>query len=169
MIHVGFTGTRRGMTFEQKHNVRVLLLALRSAPCEPLRCNHRLIAHHGDCIGADAEFHAIARELGCFIVGHPPTDDTRRAFCGFDETRTPLHFAHRNAHIVSGSHYMLGAPAEDEERLHGGTWSTIRLTRKRGTPIATVMPSGRLLDRWLDILPMETMVFRAAARTEVAP
>lgn len=42
-------------------------------------------AHHGDCMGADKQFHELAKELGAtVIVVHPPEDDKKRAFCKGD-------------------------------------------------------------------------------------
>ena len=38
--------------------------------------------HHGDCIGADASFHNIAKESRKRIVIHPPEND---GFCNRDK------------------------------------------------------------------------------------
>jgi len=46
-MRVGFTGTSQGMTRPQQEAVAALLLD--PVPNE---------AHHGNCVGADAEFHA---------------------------------------------------------------------------------------------------------------
>jgi hypothetical protein len=51
MIAIGFTGTRYGMTPDQRSAI-ARLIAETAGP-EPF------FAHHGDCIGADAEFHEL--------------------------------------------------------------------------------------------------------------
>lgn len=75
---IGFTGTRYGMTEEQKKSLRNLLLELGGE--FPLA---RKTVHHGDCVGADREFHYLAAEIfgPCDIVIHPPEDDEFRAYC----------------------------------------------------------------------------------------
>jgi hypothetical protein len=51
-VSFGFTGTRQGMTAEQKSVLRNLLGGGAGE------------FHHGDCIGADSEGHDIADECG---------------------------------------------------------------------------------------------------------
>jgi hypothetical protein len=62
--------------------------------------------HHGDCVGADTEFHKLIRHLfpKAKIISHPgfPESDSRRANNACDEIRPipkggPLK---RNRHIV---------------------------------------------------------------------
>lgn len=48
MIHIGFTGTQRGMTGVQIRVVMQLLISLAATD-----------VHHGDCIGSDDDFHLI--------------------------------------------------------------------------------------------------------------
>ena len=50
-----------------------------SSPQEDTLCNllsllsgFIAVAHHGDCLGADAEFHELCRETGLKIHVHPP-------------------------------------------------------------------------------------------------
>jgi len=144
VIHIGFTGTRHGMSEEQRIAVDVSVCDLIGGDL-----NLRVHAHHGDCVGADAQFHKIATDYGCKTVGHPPWGRTRRAFCAFDEVRSSLPFLERNRAIVSESNFMLAAPLELEEQPRGGTWHTIRLTRKVGKPLAIVWRDGRVTkERW---------------------
>ena len=87
LIRIGFTGTRNGMSLEQKHNVRVLMLTILHDYGSAERQ-----AHHGDCVGADAEFHEIAESLGFFTVGHPPSNPSLRAFCKVNYAHPPLPY-----------------------------------------------------------------------------
>lgn len=135
MIHrafsVGFTGTQRGMTGAQRREVAHLLRLLGAK-----------VVHHGDCVGADADFHAIARAAKCAIIGHPPSNRIKRAFCEFDETRQARGYLERNARIVAAADFVIATPGEMEEQLRSGTWSTIRTTRKAGKPLSIVYPTG---------------------------
>ena len=72
MIHtIGFTGTRRGMTQRQIERVTELI-----AKHEPK------VVRHGDCIGADAQFHEIClASVWCDIIIHPPSNPSARAYC----------------------------------------------------------------------------------------
>lgn len=160
MIHVGFTGTRHGMTFQQIHNVRVLLVCLKQWRTDRTE-SATLTCHHGDCVGADAKFHEIARAMGgTRLVGHLPVDESHRAFCMFDEAREPLTHMKRNREIVRASQFMIATPFEAVEQERGGTWATIRMARKAKVPIAVVTPAGPLLDSWPAELgiPSETMI-----------
>src|SRR5262245_13605371 len=131
MIHVGFTGTRHGATDAQHAAMRRLLETLTE-----------VTAHHGDCVGADAQFHAIARALKWRIVIHPPVDDSERARCEGDESRAPLTHMKRNKAIVDAATLMLAAPYQMTEQELGGTWKTIRMARKAKKPLVIVFPDG---------------------------
>lgn len=142
MTELGFTGTRFGMTPAQKAAV-----AKRLAAYDPAT----VVAHHGDCIGADADFHALCRDAGVAkIVAHPghpdgrPTDTSQRAFTDADEVREPKPFLVRNGDIVDESSEMIATPAEFTETQRGGTWSTIRRARRGGRPLTIVFPDGEV-------------------------
>jgi hypothetical protein len=68
---VGFSGTRAGMTAQQKERLEFKLRELR-------RLDFHWF-HHGDCTGADAEAHDIAKTLGYKIAIHPPNEPFLRA------------------------------------------------------------------------------------------
>lgn len=131
-LHVGFTGTRYGMSALQKTALRVSLQEI-----------HGDVFHHGDCIGADAEAHTIAVELGMKIVIHPPVDERHRAFCtGHVEIRAALsHFA-RNRAIVDESEILLVGPLQMERQPYGGTWYTHDYGLKRAKKVMLVLPDG---------------------------
>jgi hypothetical protein len=139
MIHVGFTGTRSGMTERQKERVWEFVQY------------KDFYAHHGDCVGADAEFDAIVRKAqGCRgVIIHPPIEAHLRAFCKpqtpYDVVRNLAPYIDRNAMIVRESEVMLAAPKEMHERPRGGTWSTIRHARFLERPIHIFFPNGAVI------------------------
>lgn len=129
---VGFTGTREGMTTDQIITVDGILsddLIIRWA-------------HHGDCVGADADFHRIAKLQGLFTKGHPPTDPKLRAYCDFDEIADPRPYLLRNGDIVTETDFLIATPKEMTEQKKGGTWWTVRCARSEGKPIMIVWPDG---------------------------
>lgn len=128
MIRVGFTGTREGMTRRQQDQVHRLLI---DSGCSEF--------HHGDCVGADAQAHALAEDLGLRIVIHPPDDPEHRAWRLACIVRDPKPYLARNRDIVNGCDLLIAAPRAPEAR-HSGTWSTVRYARKRAIRIEVVYP-----------------------------
>lgn len=127
-IHVGFTGTRRGMTEAQKHTVTDLL---RGADW----------LDHGDCVGSDVDAHEIARGLGIQVCIHPPISERFRAHCVGDFVHIPLDYIWRNRRIVMDTWWLIATPERPEER-RSGTWSTVRYARRIGRRVVVVMPDG---------------------------
>jgi hypothetical protein len=124
--HVGFTGTRQGMSDHQKKTLRKAMLAANMDGIE--NC-----LHHGDCKGADAEAHAIAVELGWDIIIHPPVKRIMRAYCGDGAIiLPPLDYLARDEEIVRVSGFIFAAPKSDTEERRSGTWYTVRHARKLG-------------------------------------
>lgn len=137
--HVGFTGTQTGMTPEQITEVDMLLFDNLTTSC----------AHHGDCIGADAQFHKLSRLNGLELHGHPPINPSKRAFCEFYSTEMveeEKEYIERNHDIVNMVDWMIACPAGFEEELRSGTWATIRYARKTGRPGYIVWPDGEVTD-----------------------
>lgn len=123
-LHVGFTGTRHGMSEPQRHAVADRLTALADIHRVPI------VAHHGCCIGADEDFHAIARERGWRVIGHPGPDWPSGELCAYTicgETVDPDPYMVRNQAIVDVAHVMIATPLEARPQRRGGTWSTIRM------------------------------------------
>lgn len=137
-MKVGFTGTRKGMNDHQKDGVRRLLIDLGATE-----------GHHGDCEGADEEFHSICVELGIRTVGHPPMIQTFRAFCEVDDVFPPRDYLVRNRNIVRNVEQIIGAPKDQvaPHSLRGqGTWSTIKYSRERAKkPTHIVYPGGSIV------------------------
>jgi len=150
MIHVGFTGTRFGANEVQLDVMRRVLGEL----VRGSRADERFTAHHGDCVGADAQFHALARELGWSVLIHPPVDDSERARCIGDETREPLTHMKRNKAIVTEAAFMLAVSYDMTEQEYGGTWKTIRMARKAQKPLVIVFPDGSTQGTWLASPPV---------------
>jgi hypothetical protein len=134
-MKIGFTGSQTGGTPQQLDTLQYLLSGLKKFS----------EAHHGDCIGADAQFHMICAHLGVDIVIHPPTNKSKRAFCeDFLECRPAKGYLERNHDIVDDSELMIAVPPTMEEILRSGTWATIRYARKTKTYLVIIFPDGRV-------------------------
>ncbi len=131
-MKIGFTGTRRGMTDAQRNSLRKFL---QTAAGE---------FHHGDCIGADEQAHDIAEAAGFEIHIHPPLNPTKRAFkiTHVSRMRPELPYLARNRNIVFATDELVATPAEPEEQLRSGTWSTVRFARTRNRPITIIYPDA---------------------------
>lgn len=105
--------------------------------------------HHGDCVGADESAHGFVTNLqvlrpGLIVVGHPPVDESRRAFCLCDQTWMPKPFLDRNHDIVNATDWLLALPATEQEVQRSGTWATIRYARRQRKPIVIIYPDGHV-------------------------
>ena len=133
-MEVGFTGTKMGTSDPQLGSLIEIVEGLDFER-----------AHHGDCLGADCEFHVVLRTVAehVHIVGHPPKEHKYRAFCDFDEECDPRQFLVRNRHIVDASDLMIACPGGTKELRRGsGTWATIRYARKQKVPLVIIWPNG---------------------------
>lgn len=139
MIHIGFTGTQRGMTKAQADTVMHLLFGLG---------DREFIAHHGDCLDADAQFDALVRLGPGFrgVVLHPPDIDAKRAFIDRHlpciEVRPARPYLERNEHIVFASNAMIATPKENHMTTRSGTWATVRRAIAFHSPLAIVLTGG---------------------------
>jgi hypothetical protein len=109
---------------------------------------HRtFFAHHGDCVGADAEFDAIVRRADGLrgVIMHPSNLSTR-AYCTprypHDVVRDPLDPVVRDKIIVDQVGAMIATPKHSAPVLRSGTWTTIRYAILVGRPLCIVMPDG---------------------------
>lgn len=126
--HIGFTGTRHGMSAEQRARVVLEIAQLVSVSIGA-------VVRHGLCVGGDEEFHEIVRPLrNVYIVGHPGPAWPDGPLCArgliCDGIMAPRPYMRRNADIVSVSRVMIAAPFEDTPQPRGGTWGTIAIARK---------------------------------------
>lgn len=124
-MKIGFTGTREGMSQNQKEQFI-------------LKCDELGITefHHGDCEGADAEAHDIVREFfpHVWIEVYPPKSTYRQAFRKGDKHHPPESYLTRDYKIVQNTDFLIGAPKSDTEIIRSGTWTTIRYGRKLKKP-----------------------------------
>ena len=135
-MKIGFTGTRHGMANEQKKSLHLLLKNTLKKVTE---------FHHGDCIGSDADAHKIIKTniLTNKIVIHPPSYNKFRANCKGDVALQPLPYIERNHNIVDETDVLVATP-DTPEKLHSGTWATIRYARKQHKDIYIIRPSGKI-------------------------
>ena len=97
--------------------------------------------HHGDCVGADAEAHAIADENNAYIVVHPPSNPKSRAFVeGYGVRLLPRPYLERNHAIVDSTDLLIATPKQTFEVRRSGTWATVRYARDIGRAITILYP-----------------------------
>jgi len=131
-MEIAFTGTQAGMTNAQKAAFKKLLVELGVKTF-----------HHGDCIGADADAHSIAHELGSIdIIIHPPSVNTKRAYCSSTKIMPPEEYLVRNRRMVNLSVGLIATPKVDYEVLRSGTWMTVRYAVKSYRPVWIIWPNG---------------------------
>ena len=131
MIKIGFTGTRHGMSEEQKSEFKKII---KSKECEEF--------HHGMCIGSDEQAHQIAKDTKIKVVGHPPSFKKFMATTECDITKKPFDYLKRNKNIVDEAEILIATP-DVKEKVRSGTWSTIRYARKKGKRIYIIHKNGR--------------------------
>ena len=146
-MNFGFTGTQQGMTIAQNQSVIKFLVK-----------NHPKEVHLGDCIGSDYQFFGMImtsnykhKELPRITtIGHIPDNDSKRAFCHYDEERVPKPYLERNKDIVEACDVLLATPYEQEQVLRSGTWATVRYSLSLEKPTIIFFPDGSVKDyNWL--------------------
>ncbi len=135
---VGCTGTRDGMTDRQMRKVASVLGDV-GVPFD---------AHHGDCVGADSQFHDMCRAVSdaVRIVVHPPSDPRFRAWRHGDVIVPECTYLVRNRAIVDAATLLIAAPKTTAETVRSGTWSTVRYALATGVPVVVVSPTGEVVD-----------------------
>ncbi len=136
---VGFTGTREGMTDEQFARVQIFI--------EDLQKDLPLSGLHGDCVGADNDFHDICREAGMEVSKRPCRAPMElRANTDAKPIASPMAPMKRNQLIVDDCEFLLACPPTEEELKRSGTWATIRMGRRSGKQVIIVYPDGTLVE-----------------------
>jgi hypothetical protein len=151
---VSFTGTQDGMTIQQNGAILRILELYLSGRDDPKDVE----VHHGDCVGADQEFHDIAHSLGCHTVSHPASKGDgywgwdskphkKRAFCQVDEIKMPRPPLIRNKDMVDICDVLLATPKTKIEIMRSGTWATVRYARKKVKYHIIIWPNGSIIDK----------------------
>lgn len=135
MLHVGFTGTRDGMSDRQKLSFSWLIRQL---------LGNGLTLHHGDCMGADEQAHDLAIQTTSHIVIHPPENTMFAAHkSGYSSVVTrldPKPYMHRNRDIVKSSSLLIATPRTMVEETRSGTWATVRFARTQRCMVLVLDP-----------------------------
>lgn len=135
MTSLGFTGTRHGMANKQREGV-----------AEFLRQHLPATVHHGDCLGADSQFHDSALLLLPVpprIESHPCNLTKWRAYRKADVVHEVKPPKDRNKDIVRLSNELLAAPEGPlAEHPRSGTWQTIRLGLSFKKTVTVIWPDG---------------------------
>ena len=163
MIDIGFTGTRAGCTAAQLCTLGAVFQRMNAggSPDGSVEVfNHRTIrGHHGDCVGADAEFHTLVLAFGGGVIIHPPLNGNFRAHCQHAvEVRPAKGYVPRNHDVVNESKWIFACPkemVEPTDRRGGGTWATVRyaageLAKKppgRPRKVIVILPDGSEIRR----------------------
>ena len=134
-MHLGITGTRKGMTEKQFNCIKNMIK-------EDSTVTH---FHHGDCQGVDVQVAILFEHYrpDVWIISHPSNGPTR-AHGPADETMKPKDYLVRDQDNVNASDYLWAAP-NGAEIVRSGTWATVRMARKKGIPITIVMPNGEVI------------------------
>jgi len=138
IYRIGFTGTREGLTEEQKKALRTFLQN------QFLHITKEGHFHHGDCIGADEQASFIAREVGFSIYGHPPINPKYRAYFDNDVEFESKEYLVRNHDIVDSTSLLVACPKRDLEEWRSGSWATIRYAHKIKKETKIIFPNGRI-------------------------
>ncbi len=136
MSSFGFTGSSKKVPEPQSAWLAVVL--------EQLKSQGYTTQHNGDCIEADALAFKLWKNLGGEVIGHPPSDSKKRAFCKFDCVMPVAPYLERNKHIVDASKLLVACP-DGHEVLRSGVWATVRYARKKGIHIVIVYPDGSVV------------------------
>lgn len=140
-LDVGFTGTCAGLNATQILSLRDTLLLLHGSVQPKL---FSWTARHGDCKGADFQFHNLARRYSAHIISHPPSISTHRANAIADETLPPLPYLTRNHAIVDACSVLIAGVGTVKEVTRSGTWATIRYARESKCPRVVLYPDGTI-------------------------
>lgn len=133
-MDIGFTGTRDGMSKPQ---------LIRLAGTLHRNYRSRFEFHHGDCVGADDEAAELAFRLGLEVHGHPPINESKRAFSPFTHVWYPAKDYHpRNHDIVDATTLTVATPKDYSPEANSGTWATVRYAIGQKKIVYVFLPDG---------------------------
>lgn len=134
-LSIGFTG--REMSRQQDRWAQNLVAQLPPGS----------MIHHGGCVGADEDFHCIARSAGHFVTVHPPAIPTLRM--PHDPNAVWLDDKpdfDRDRDIVDAVEWLIATP-DGPPRAGSRTWYTVDYSLERGVPVSICYPNGRVEER----------------------
>lgn len=150
MTIIGFTGAREGMKKSSKALIKDFIIK-----------GNYIEFHHGDCVGADEQFHLLVDSLNikdAVIHIHPPiTSRGYKANCAskLNRTKILLHdeksFLHRNRDIVNSSDLIIATPKSLSMKHLGGTWWTVNYALEKHKEIMILL-WGKKWKKPLDIV-----------------
>lgn len=101
--------------------------------------------HHGVGVGFDEQSHRVAKEMGLWVVGHPPVRTSKMAdLPDMDEVWDPMPYLDRDRQIVLQSDVVVACPREREEQVRSGTWAAVREARRLRRPLVLIFPTGEV-------------------------
>ena len=100
--------------------------------------------HHGDAVGADAEFDYMAKCRKVRRVAHPSNKRNQRSSCDCEVVREEKAPLARNRDIVDHCQHLIAAPGSVAER--SGTWATVRYATGK-IDVTVVYPNGQVVVR----------------------
>jgi hypothetical protein len=142
--HIGVTGTRWGGTPDAVLALKFLIDQLQALGATWL--------HQGCCKGWDEQSVIQARKAGLRIAAHPPVDNSQFSQIAFNASCLrwpPKSYRDRNEDIAFETAVLIAGPQFpelDERSERSGTWQTVRLARKYGTPVYSCDSEGNITD-----------------------
>jgi len=133
---IAITGTRQGMTAQQKRSLISFFKFLKTLEITITE------AHHGDCVGSDSEFHDLIKDRGFPIIIHPPKNPKYRAFRSGNKSCPEKEYLDRNRDIVHACDILIAIPKTDKEEQRSGTWATVRYAKRENKLVIIINPNG---------------------------
>lgn len=130
-----FTGTREGMQVRQFYAVKEYV-------DDCMHEDGKFVGHHGDCEGADEQFHKIVRRIRGGIVLHPPLKRNKRAFCDYDWAFPEKEYLERDRYMVDINSMLIATPKLMKEERRSGTWYTVRYALEHDRTVHVFWPDG---------------------------
>jgi len=148
MYHIGFSGSRDGMTPQQQAYLEQRLWAI-AAGQGPVNI---VDFHHGMSGESDKIAHYIARKYKYYIIGHPciePELQKYRFDCVCDEVRNMAPALERNGHIVgeigSVTGLLITTPKTDTWS-RSGTWGAMQRAKSAGVRVEHIQRNGKMVE-----------------------
>ena len=137
--NIGFTGSQNGIAPCHVENLEKTIEHVTE------HAIWDLTGHHGDCVGADTQFHDMCLKYGIPVYVYPPIVEKKRAFVEFAEHIYPeKKYLERNQDIVKAADFMLACPSSSIEKLRSGTWATVRYAFRQDVPTLLFLPDGEI-------------------------